>query len=113
VIIWFVGSQIQSARMSYPEKFCKTYNSWNKNSWAVANNTNTETWLDLKSRDYNTLQNLVTQNDSALDIPLSKYANQWFIDSASGDVQSGVAMAAMLIVECEKYNVFIDTKWLK
>jgi hypothetical protein len=35
------------------------------------------------------------------------------MDSASGDVQSGVAMAAMLIVECEKYNLFIDTKWLK
>jgi hypothetical protein len=113
VIIWFVGSQIQSARMTFPEKFCKTYNSWNKNAWAVANNTNPETWLDLKSRDYNTLQNLVSQNDPDLNIALSKYANQWFMDSASGDVQSGVAMAAMLIVECEKYNVFIDTKWLK
>jgi uncharacterized alpha-E superfamily protein len=109
----FIIHTLDSSNMSYPEKFCKTYNSWNKNAWAVRNNTNTETWLDLQSRDYNTLQNLVNQNDPALAIPLSKYANQWFMDGSSGDVQSGVAMAAMLIVECEKYKVIIDTKWLK
>jgi hypothetical protein len=70
-------------------------------------------WQSLEASDYKTLQNLVLQNDSSLTIPISTYANQWFMDSASGDIQSGVAMAAMLIVECEKYKVFIDSKWLK
>ena len=113
VIFGFIIYRLDASGYTYPEKFCKTYDSWNKNAWAVRNNTNTETWLDLKFRDYSTLQNLVSQNDPALAIPLSKYANQWFVDGASGDVQSGVAMAAMLIVECEKYKVFIDTKWLR
>lgn len=113
LIFCFAIYRLDSVNYTYPEKFCKTYNSWNKNAWAVNNNSNTETWQSLKASDYKTLQNLVIQNDSTLTIPISKYANQWFIDSASGDIQSGVAMAAMLIVECEKYKVFIDSKWLK
>lgn len=113
LIFCFVIYRLETTNYTYPEKFCKTYNSWNKNAWAVNNNSNTETWQSLKASDYKTLQNLVSQNDSNLTIPISKYANQWFIDSASGNVQSGVAMAAMLIVECEKYKVFIDSKWLK
>jgi hypothetical protein len=112
IIIWFVGSQIQSARMSYPEKFCRTYNSWNKNAWAVRHNSNTDTWQTLESQDYETLKNLVSNNDASFEIPISKYANQWFLDSERGDSQNGVAMAALLIVECEKYNIKIDEKWL-
>ena len=112
IIIWFIGSQVQSARLTYPEKFCRTYNSWNKNAWAVRHNSNTDTWQTLEARDYETLQNLVSKHDPSLETPISKYANQWFIDSESGDTQNGIAMAALLLVECEKYKIKIDEKWL-
>jgi hypothetical protein len=112
-IIFFAILKIGDMTDTYEEKFCKSYSQWNKYAWGVENNVNQESWENLKFDEFKNLQEIVYGNDPTLDIQLSKFADQWFTDSYNNDLASGPVMAAMLIVECEKYGVTVDEKYLK
>ena len=116
VISYFVISKIATFNDSYEEKFCKSYNQWNKYAWAVRNNSDSlessSNWQGLEFDEYSKLQELVSYNDPYGETQLSKYALQWFRDGEEGDSTNGQIMASMLIVECEKIGVQIDRSYL-
>lgn len=116
IVLYFVGSKVSSFNDSYEEKFCKSYNQWNKYAWAVRNNSDSietsSNWQGLEIDEYSKLQKLVSYNDPYGEIPLSKYALQWFKDGEEGDLANGQVMASMIIIECEKIGVEIDRSYL-
>ena len=113
VLAWlFVVPTLTGFNDSYEEKFCKSYGQWNKYAWSV-DNQNSENWESLKLSEYRNLMEIVENDSPSSDNYLTKIANQWFTDSAVGDYASGTTMAAILFVECEKYGVKIDEKYLR
>lgn len=117
VLIYFFGGRITSFNDSYEERFCKSYNQWNKYAWAVRNNNSSiesnGNWQKLEFEEYSNLQKLVTNNDPELTTQISKFANQWFKDSSVGDQENGTIMASLLIVECEKVGIKIAEDYLR
>lgn len=117
VAIYFFGGKLTSFNDTYEERFCKSYNQWNKYAWAVRNNdTSLESngsWQKWEFEEFSKLQKLVANNDPELRSQISKFADQWFKDSSVGDQENGVIMASLLVVECEKLGVKIDEDYLR
>ena len=112
-LIWlFVIPTVTGFNDSYEEKFCKHYGQWNKYAWSVTHQ-NSENWQNLEQDEYSKMMDIVYNDSPSEDNLITKVANQWFADSAAGDYQSGKTMAALLIVECEKYGVKVDEKYLE
>jgi hypothetical protein len=112
VIAYFAVPKIDSMNDSYEEKFCKSYVQWNKYAWSVANQ-NSENWSNLEQDEYQNLIDLVEYESPSDDNYITKIATQWFKDSYVGDTASGKTMAAILVVECEKYGIDLPAKYLK
>jgi len=113
LIFWlFAGNTITGLNDSYEEKFCKSYAKWNKYAWGVRNQ-NPETWEGIEASEFNKLQEIVAEDSPSDSNYITKIANQWFTDSANKDYSNGRIMAAMLLVECEKYDVKIEEKYLE
>jgi hypothetical protein len=117
VLIYLFGGRITSFNDSYEERFCKSYNQWNKYAWAVRNNDSSiesnGNWQKLEFEEFSNLQKLVANNDPELSAQISKFADQWFKDSSVGDQENGSIMAGLLIVECEKVGIKIDEDYLR
>ena len=111
-LVWFIAPKISTFNDSYEEKFCKSYVQWNKYAWAERNQYS-ENWASLEQSEFNHLEDLVSKDSPSANNTITKYANQWFNASYSNDTSIGTAYAAMLIVECEKYGVKLDEKYLK
>jgi hypothetical protein len=116
VLLYFFGGRITSLNDSYEERFCKSYNQWNKYAWAVRNNNysieSNGNWQKLEFEEYSNLQTLVANNDPELKSQISKFADQWFEDSSVGNQENGAVMASLLIIECEKVGIKIDEDYL-
>jgi hypothetical protein len=112
LLAYFVVPKIDSLNDSYEEKFCKSYIQWNKYAWSVTNQ-NSENWSSLEKDEYQNLIDLVGYESPSEDNYITKIASQWFKDSYTGDTASGKTMAAILVVECEKYGIDLPAKYLK
>jgi hypothetical protein len=113
LFFWLIaGNSITGFNDSYEEKFCKSYAKWNKYAWGVRNK-NPETWEGIATSEYSNLQDIVASDSPSDSNYITKIANQWFTDSANLDYSSGRVMAAILLVECEKYGVKIEEKYLE
>ena len=112
VIAYFAVPKIDSMNDSYEEKFCKSYVQWNKYAWSVTNQ-NSENWSSLEQDEYQNLMDIVEYESPSGDNYITKIATQWFKDSYIGDTASGKTMAAILVVECEKYGQDLPAKYLK
>jgi hypothetical protein len=112
LIAYFAVPKIENMNDSYEEKFCKSYIQWNKYAWSV-DNQNSENWTSLEQSEYRKLMDIVENNSPADDNYITKIATQWFNDSYIGDRASGKTMAAILVVECEKYGIDLPEKYLK
>ena len=112
VIAYFAVPKIDSMNDSYEEKFCKSYVQWNKYAWSVTNQ-NSENWSSLEQDEYQNLMDIVEYESPSGDNYITKIATQWFKDSYIGDTASGKTMAAILVVECEKYGQDLPVKYLK
>ena len=112
VIAYFAVPKIDSMNDSYEEKFCKSYVQWNKYAWSVTNQ-NSENWSSLEQDEYQNLMDIVEYESPSGDNYITKIATQWFKDSYVGDTASGKTMAAILVVECEKYGQDLPAKYLK
>jgi hypothetical protein len=112
LVAYFAVPKIDSLNDSYEEKFCKSYVQWNKYAWSVTNQ-NSENWSSLEKDEYQNLIDLVGYESPSDDNYITKIATQWFKDSYTGDTASGKTMAAILVVECEKYGIDLPAKYLK
>lgn len=112
-LIWlFVVPRVTTFNDSFEEKFCKSYGQWMKYAWAIEN-LESEDWQDLELKEYLNLQKIVGYETPSDKNYLAKVANQWFDSAKTGDYLTGSAMGAILFVECEKFGVKIDEKYLK
>jgi hypothetical protein len=112
LLIWlFVIPKITSFNDTFEEKFCKSYGNWVKYSWAVQNQYS-DNWQSLSDNEYTNLQKLVNRDLPTGSNYIKRVANEWFRASEAGDYSTGSAMGAVLFVECKKYGVKIDKKYL-
>jgi hypothetical protein len=112
VIAYFVVPKIESLNDSYEETFCKSYVKWNKYAWSVTNQ-DPDVWGSIEKDEYQNLIDIVQNESPSKENYITKVATQWFDDSYIGNTASGVTMAAILVVECEKYGMVIPEKYLK
>ena len=96
---------------SYEDKFCKSYVQWNKYAWSVRNQ-NPDNWTEIEHAEYQKLMDIVENDSPSDDNYITKIATEWFRASYVNDIASGKTMAAILVVECEKYGQKLPEKYL-